>query len=665
MHHDTCWPRTKVTTQYKSLQATILTSLLAETTLLHPIARPLVISHPFHTHIRLNIKTLDIAEMTDEERSSTLNELYSQLRDIDRLKDRLSDQRVAAGRRRWGPGNDHESEEKIFNEQWVNLISVESLVDDLQSTIRKTINTMSRPTLRPLRILDLPDEILMKISECAHAWPHRLFMWHKAEGYKDIQSLRLTCRRFCKASSHLLLHFLRVDLDSSSLAHFEEISRHPAIRVGMRCAKVVLHYYNPEFADNILDFTDFYLRKLGERIESLEHWLSEDIPDFPTDKEVVKGKLKQAKRMLRVWEREALNIPDNTFNRKDLRLRQLLREAHHEYQRRFTDQERLLQDRAFVHSLATAIARMPNMKRLEIVDWDRFSLFDAPSFFSRGNGWDALMNDMVQPFSWEKASLYSSSQPPMGVLTTLPWAIHEAGGLITDISIELSPREHFGCFGLLEADVQNIRCAAQRLQRFSFYLNHDDSDSWRSRDFVEIDKFCRFLMAFLDSASVEEITINLRALSSEQDTASASLLTLGQILTLRSWPSLSYINLGAIPIDFNNLEQFVNQLCSPAVYVSMNYIHLLSGTWGAALDLMRKINPEDWSLDCPTGAECDMMSDEEKQAVFGTYDRRHWEKSKAEMYIMKWIDKNPLRGDTGEMGEVVQGIVVDEVEDEE
>jgi hypothetical protein len=110
----------------------------------------------------------------------------------------------------------------------------------------------------------------------------------------------VTCRRFFEASSHLLLHFLRVHLNSSSLAHFEKISHHPAIRVGMRCARVVLHYFNSEFTDNIWDFTDFYLQKLGERIESLELWLSENILDFPTDKEVVKGKLKQAKKMLRV-----------------------------------------------------------------------------------------------------------------------------------------------------------------------------------------------------------------------------------------------------------------------------------------------------------------------------------------------------------------------------
>ena len=60
-----------------------------------------------------------------------------------------------------------------------------------------------------------------------------------------------------------------------------------------------------------------------------------------------------------------------------------------------------------------------------------------------------------------------------------------------------------------------------------------------------------------------------------------------------------------------------------------------------------------------------MLLVEEKEVVLGINEKRYWEKSKAEKYIMKWIDKNPLRGDTGEMGEVVQGIVVDEVEDEE
>ena len=59
-----------------------------------------------------------------------------------------------------------------------------------------------------------------------------------------------------------------------------------------------------------------------------------------------------------------------------------------------------------------------------------------------------------------------------------------------------------------------------------------------------------------------------------------------------------------------------------------------------------------------------MLLVEEKEVVLGINEKRYWEKSKAEKYIMKWIDKNPLRGDTGETGEAVDSIFVDGVEDE-
>jgi hypothetical protein len=93
----------------------------------------------------------------------------------------------------------------------------------------------------------------------------------------------------------------------------------------------------------------------------------------------------------------------------------------------------------------------------------------------------------------------------------------------------------------------------------------------------------------------------------------------------------------------------------------MDEIHLLSGKWTEALDLMRRKKANYWSLEEPSGAECDTMLDEEKEAIFGKNRKAYWEKSKAERYILEWTDKNPLRsdaGDTEEIGVAAQGEVM-------
>jgi hypothetical protein len=44
---------------------------------------------------------------------------------------------------------------------------------------------------------------------------------------------------------------------------------------------------------------------------------------------------------------------------------------------------------------------------------------------------------------------------------------------------------------------------------------------------------------------------------------------------------------------------------------------------------------KNWNLACLIGVECDMLLVEEKKIVLGTTEKRYWEKSKAEKYIIK------------------------------
>jgi len=88
-------------------------------------------------------------------------------------------------------------------------------VDRKRSLVRLHINTLSRLFLRPLNILDLPDEILMQtfgyLKESEYRAPHGIEP-RRAGYFADMKSIRLTCQRFCNTSSHLLIPTIRVNM---------------------------------------------------------------------------------------------------------------------------------------------------------------------------------------------------------------------------------------------------------------------------------------------------------------------------------------------------------------------------------------------------------------------------------------------------------------------
>lgn len=118
----------------------------------------------------------------------------------------------------------------------------------IQSSLRFRINELSRPYLRKLSILDLPDEILLEIFEHVENFDldgGPLPYSYNDRGRKDIKNTRLVCQRFCDVSSQLLVRVVRVYFNEASLARLDEISRHPTIAKGVRAVGVVLNSTPP------------------------------------------------------------------------------------------------------------------------------------------------------------------------------------------------------------------------------------------------------------------------------------------------------------------------------------------------------------------------------------------------------------------------------------
>ena len=142
-----------------------------------------------------------------------LDELYRQLREIDVSDQQLTNEIHWIGTyqriMRDSASLDGTSMEELatgFPQDFLDrhrailsgtLTSCQKLLSKLRATIQKDINICSRPSLRPLTIMDLPDEILAKIFkyvkgfEPEATYPTLMYNLHVGE----IKNLRLTCRR--------------------------------------------------------------------------------------------------------------------------------------------------------------------------------------------------------------------------------------------------------------------------------------------------------------------------------------------------------------------------------------------------------------------------------------------------------------------------------------
>ncbi|KEY71671.1 hypothetical protein S7711_09704 [Stachybotrys chartarum IBT 7711] len=240
-------------------------------------------------------------------------------------------------------------------------------LEDIQQKLRLTINTVSRPSLRSLHILDLPDEILSRVFDFVEGYrPDIPSLWHIVS--RDLKNCRLACRAFCRVSSRLFLRSVSVDLRVSSISRFEEISRHPIISKGVRVVRAVLHFYDPRLSENFDDFILHSATELEQRVESME-WMKTWEFHKVSEKDGLRV-IERLKAISASWRRISSAIQAQNLTEDDHQHLLLLRKAHQKYQRLFSDQEELLNSGMFLQKVAAGIDRMPRARILHFLDWD-------------------------------------------------------------------------------------------------------------------------------------------------------------------------------------------------------------------------------------------------------------------------------------------------------
>lgn len=323
-------------------------------------------------------------------------------------------------------------------------------------------------------ILSLPDELLLAIFSTVKSWRPANNARHVdfASSSRDIANVRLACRRFAAASSHLLVHYVRLDgISPRSLHRLESVARHPLLGRGVRIVRLEALYYAPALAGSLASFALYAADKVLRR--ALEYKRASDAEVEQAEAQGLEGRerllrrraevgatLEKTKAVLKAWistSRGDSAEPEVSGEEKQEieRYTRLLRLAHQLYRLRYEEQESLRRNNAFLNRFAAAMARMPKARAFELQDFhhspqtrqnceeeEDVAQAGVPDSEDDSNGLTSLVDveSLVGPASWDEGLRRQLGSPPSEVLFALPAAMREAGVRLDRFSVQTSAR---------------------------------------------------------------------------------------------------------------------------------------------------------------------------------------------------------------------------------
>lgn len=562
----------------------------------------------------------------------------------------------------------------------------------------------------PMSILSLPDELLIEIFSAVKTFnpANKAHHTYFASSSRDIANVRLVCRRFAACSSHLLVHYVRLDgINSESLEKLEAISSHPVIRNGVHIVRLVTHFYNSVYANDIRRFASYAVNRVfsqalrfKEDLEAAEDEES-DTEEFMERRQEAAVALAKVKAILKTWGRISLEGMEDAvgpwsidFDKSSpdcmaIRRRnsgddekseverhvQLLHIAHQLYRLRYQDQEQLRQDDAFTRRFAAALARMPRAKGIEFHDFQLSKtdiMEEDPdnnqihSVFRERDEYAGLVDidSLVRPVSWDEAMDRQLGEPPVELLFKIPIAIHKAGARLDRISMQTNTcaEQYYPLFvNVGVKEFIELGTAINRMDLKSFVLLNQDEMKPRVRQSPtseEIDAFGNFIAAVTNSSGLERFWLRVDGGWSDGGLDADRHAGLGQLLLPEAdslelwgqpdWGNLRDIHLSDLALHLSELEHLAAQLKKSGTrleFLTLQRTRLLSGTWSQALEILRKVDVEyEKQLIEPMGADCEDVT----MMRGGRYDAvfgKSWDdtRSLADDFINGDMKHNPLQ----------------------
>lgn len=533
--------------------------------------------------------------------------------------------------------------ESTFNE----LKSLLPKLEAIQTSFHQVLDAHARSLSQKPWIIKLPDELLRMISELVRDNPDTVNDDDSIRDIKSIKSMRLTCRRLCDASSHLLLHQLDVSLTTSSLAHLDEVSRHPTISKGIRSLQICAALYDPGVARNFRSFTGNAARRMRQYLEDNSYKMSSyfDVnlpqrnwqdPQDGCNKETAwvleRVQLFQRRRDVALMCAKYLaaeeSVPDEDQTMATFR------RVYEQYRQLVSDQETLLRDDTFVQNVAMAVARMPTIVGLSMTDRSSFKQCSLSTSLS-GPVDHTLRRDLFVTSGGNYKIPIGLQRRTAKLLYQLPLAIGRAGNSLTELYIGFDSEGANKGLELDKKQMRDIVRAVGHLKVLHISGQWGMPAMYSTASPGEWTSLPKFVSLFMRASSLRSVTIDLGNWYVPPEFVAPSLVSI-------PWEKLTKISLHGFSMDLDEIRKHIDKLQRGTCIVLWN-LYLKSGSRADLLDMVRE------KADCQSdvfGLEShENDSDDENEDAYWSTVLNQTRKMKRLIngYIRGHCSENPFR----------------------
>lgn len=483
----------------------------------------------------------------------------------------------------------------------------------MDGSIQSTETGAAIPDPRP-KLENLPEEMLLQIFQAVHDAPIPQFsrttepcekdLARYDQGTRGIQNVRLTCRKFNRISSELLIKFVGVSLSEESLARFQAIMGHPTIGKGVSMVRIRLPIYEERLYNSH--------RSFAIRVSSSLEWIAKP------SRNLEPGVARLAEQY-----RTTLWSPIGNPNREFL---EAVEPGWQEYRRRYRAQCDLRTEQ-FVEDFAKALLTRTTKRelRLEISDRNDFRrLYErSMQLATTDNLLDVVSKP--QPSQWTTAN--SRSVLPRGWVWMLPlivkaYSYHRIGILDLHFDISCMKTSQQLVFG--QADKNLLREALGKLRSFTFICQNGPFRD-EPEDLISVFHGCLSSSTSLRNLRLESVRLRPCQL-----------------------PNLSQIFLTSVHFDVERLALLLQPLEPRKVDISLAKCKIVRhsrGSWADVFDLLRSKQPRSVCLSDPEGKEFDgpVISNYLPRQVAHWVNRQTSFVSLARQYIRGSQNINPFR----------------------
>lgn len=501
---------------------------------------------------------MDPSTLTCESQRTQLALLRAQLDNIDSMKQIAESQAL-------------EREEDSLDDSVDKFRLVAFKLAEAHTALRQVFGSIARPLIRPLKIHDLPDELLMDT-----------FGYLRSRA--DIKNLRLSSHRLNKTSSHLLMDTVYVSLNPKSLERLSEVSHHATISRGIRRLVASVDVYNADSARSVESFAARCIQELDDLYQNTGR-------NYSLRRETAE--------ILRSWTAIPETITD-TYNdgaHLDETDVSALYNGWLRYHQLYHEQQMVLRRGRFPRVIASAIGRMPCIEDLVIRDRSRSSDDEQPrssrTFEKLGNlvrNRTRLVEEMMlHTFSWQKARTARVEDPPTQLLYQIPLAIHDAGYSVAHLRFDLTPPHSFQLQPSIR-EMFRLILFANGLKSFNFSARAEPASLRRpSRDAEEKKSLDLFLAAFMKSMNLDSVALDFafeeRDCLAANRTPDPNRTSIGPLLDNLHQPQ--NIHLKNCSLTLKELRTFVRLPRKEPAVLGLWYVYLLDGDWADAVELLR------------------------------------------------------------------------------